>query len=147
MAALRERVDADGLTLTDELAFVDDGYSEATLIRPELERLHDAIAAGAVDQLYVLESDRLARKYAYQILLVDEFKRAGIEVIFLNRKLAQTPEDERAKILERGRRGERQAAKAGEISVLGHAPYGYRYVSKAEGGGPAARFFSKRLGL
>ena len=49
------------------------------------ERLRDVVAAGSVDQLYVHAPDRLARKYAYQVLLVDEFRRAGVEVVFLNR--------------------------------------------------------------
>jgi DNA invertase Pin-like site-specific DNA recombinase len=84
----------------------------------------------------------LARKYAYQVLLVDEFRRAGMEVIFLNRALGQSPEDdlllqvqgmiaeyERAKIIERHRRGKRHAARLGAIHVLSGAPYGYRYVT------------------
>jgi len=87
LAALRERVAADGLTLVDDLTFVDEGYSGATLIRPALERLRDAAAAGAVERLYVHSPDRLARKYAYQALLVDELQRASVEVVFLNRAL------------------------------------------------------------
>jgi len=94
LAALRERVAADGLTLRDDLSFVDEGYSGATLIRPALERLRDAVAAGDVDRLYVHSPDRLARKYAYQALLLDEFQRAGVEVVFLNRALGQSPEDD-----------------------------------------------------
>ena len=31
---------------------------------------------------------------AYQVLLVDEFRRAGVEVIFLNQALGQSPEDD-----------------------------------------------------
>jgi site-specific DNA recombinase len=67
--------------------------------------------------------DRLARKYAYQVLWVDAFQRAGVEGVCLNRELGQTPaeelllqgqglvaEDARAKILERRRRGKRHAA-------------------------------------
>ena len=107
-------------------------------------------AAGSVDRLYVHSPDRLARKYAYQVLLVDEFRRAGVEVIFLNRALGQSPEDdlllqvqgmiaeyERAKIIERHRRGKRHAARAGAVNVLSGAPYGYRYVAKYAGGGQA----------
>jgi site-specific DNA recombinase len=129
---------------------IDEGYSGATLIRPGLERLRDLVAAGGVDRLYVHSPDRLARKYAYQVLLVDEFQRAGVEVVFLNRELGQTPEDElllqvqgmvaeyeRAKILERSRRGKRHAAQAGAVSVLSAAPYGYRYVNTPAGGGQA----------
>jgi site-specific DNA recombinase len=81
----------------------------------------------------------LARKYAYQVLLVDEWKRQGVELVFLNRALGQTPEDdlllqvqgmvaeyERAKILERSRRGKLQGARRGTVNVLSGAPYGYR---------------------
>lgn len=94
--------------------------------------------------------DRLARKYAYQVLLVDELPHAGVEVMFLNRELGHIPEDElllqvqgmmaeyaRAKILERHRRGKRHAAHAGSVNVLVAAPYGYRYLPKHDGGGPA----------
>ena len=152
VAALRARVLADGLTLTEELVFIDEGYSGATLVRPALERLRDLAAAGGVDRLYVHSPDRLARKYAYQVLLLDELATAGVEVVFLNRELGRSPEDdlllqvqgmvaeyERAKILERSRRGKRHGAQTGAVSVLSGAPYGYRYVRKDEGGG-AARY-------
>lgn len=135
VTALRERLAADGLQLLDEMRFIDEGYSGATLVRPALERLRDLIAAGGVDRLYVHSPDRLARKYAYQVLLMDEFQRSGVEVIFLNRELGRTPEDdlllqvqgrmaeyERAKIMERHRRGKLHAAGAGKISVLVTAP-------------------------
>ena len=127
--ALRQRVCQDGLTLPEELCFLDEGCSGSTLLRPALERLRDVIAAGSVDRLYVHSPDRLARKYAYQVLLVDEFRRAGVEVIFLNRALGQSPEDdlllqvqgmiaeyERAKIIERHRRGKRHAAHGGAVN-------------------------------
>jgi site-specific DNA recombinase len=84
------------------------------------------------------------------VLLLDELNQHGVEVIFLNRPLGQTPEDqlllqvqgviaeyERAKFLERSRRGKRHAAQEGHIGILCHAPYGYRYVNKHEGGGEA----------
>lgn len=150
VAALQARVAADGLALPPDRHFVDDGYSGATLVRPALERLRDAAAAGAVDRLYVPSPDRLARKYAYQVLLLDELQRVGVEVIFLNRALGQTSEDElllqvlgmvaeyeRAKILERSRRGKRHAARRGSVAVLSGAPFGYRYRGRAEGGGEA----------
>src|SRR5207245_6622488 len=121
--ALRQRIGDDGLTLAEELCFIDEGYSGSTVVRPALERLRDQAAAGVIDRLYVHSPDRLARRYAYQVLLVDELQRAGVEVAFLNRALGQTPEDdlllqvqgmiaeyERAKILERSRRGKRHAA-------------------------------------
>jgi site-specific DNA recombinase len=148
LAALQARVAQDGLALPDERQFIDEGYSGATLIRPALEQLRDLVAAGGVDRLYVHSPDRLARKYAYQVLLIDEFQQTGVEVIFLNRELGRTPEDdlllqvqgmvaeyERAKILERSRRGKRHAAHSGDVSVLSTAPYGYHYLSKQERSG------------
>jgi site-specific DNA recombinase len=150
VAALRERVAADGLPLPEALQFIDEAYSGAMLVRPALERLRDLAAAGAVDRLYVHSPDRLARKYAYQVLLVDEFQRAGVEVVFLNRELGRSPGDDlllqvqgmmaeyaRAKIIERHRRGKRHAARAGAVNVLSGAPYGYRYIPKYAGGGQA----------
>jgi len=150
LAALRQRVEQDGIHLDNELAFVDEGYSGANLVRPGLERLRDVVTLRGLDRLYVHSPDRLARKYAYQVLLVDEFQRAGVEVVFLNRELSETPEDElllqvqgiiaeyeRAKILERCRRGKRHAAQTDQVSVLSGAPYGYRYVTKDEGRGQA----------
>src|SRR5712692_10485216 len=150
VADLRAKIAARGETLAAEQEFVDDGYSGATLICPALERLRDVIAAGGIDRLYVHCPDRLARNYAHQVLLLDEFTRAGVEVVFLNREVGQTPEDqlllqvqgmiaeyERAKILERSRRGKRHGAQVGSVSVLSCAPYGYRYVTKHEGAGEA----------
>src|SRR3954447_14741332 len=151
VAALRARVTEDGLRLAAEHEFLDEGYSGATLVRPALERLRDVIAAGGIDRLYVHSPDRLARRYAYQALLLDEFQAGGVEVVFVNRSLGQSPEDElllqvqgmvaeyeRAKILERSRRGKRHGAQVGRVSVLGGAPYGYRYVTKQEGAGEAS---------
>ena len=150
LAALRARVAQDGLVLSEEVQFIDEGYSGATLVRPGLERMRDLAAAGALDRLYVHSPDRLARKYAYQVLLLDELHRAGVEVVFLNRELGRTPEDdlllqvqgmmaeyERAKIIERHRRGKLHRARAGSVNVLGGAPYGYRYITKVAGGGQA----------
>src|SRR5262245_37073337 len=150
VTALCERALADGLSVPAALQFLDEGYSGATLVRPALESLRDTAAAGSIDRLYVHSPDRLARKYAYQVLLVEEFEHLGVEVVFLNRELGHSPEDdlllqvqgmmaeyERAKILERHRRGKLHAARVGLVNVLSGAPYGYRYVNKHAGGGQA----------
>ena len=150
VADLKERVGQDGLDVDEELLFVDDGCSGSTLVRPALERLRDVAYAGGLDRLYVHSPDRLARKYAYQVLLVDEFTHCGVKLVFLNHALGTSPEEdlllqvqgmiseyERAKIMERSRRGKRHAARRGSVNVLSGAPYGYRYVSKQEGDGEA----------
>jgi site-specific DNA recombinase len=125
--------------------FEDAGYSGATLQRPGLERVRDLAAEGQIQTVLVYSPDRLSRKYAYQILLIEELARHGVETCFLNAPQAATAEDqllvqfqgmiaeyERAQILERSRRGKRHRARAGEISVLSGAPYGYRYIRKRD---------------
>lgn len=144
--ALLARAAQDQLTIEPELRFIDDGVSGATLVRPALEKLRDAAAAGAFDRLYVLCPDRLSRQYAHQMVLIEELVRCGVQVQFVNHQLGQTPEDqlllqmqgmiaeyERAKILERSRRGKLHSARAGRPNVLGRAPYGYRYVPGEDG--------------
>lgn len=149
--ALLARAAQDELTIEPELRFIDDGVSGATLVRPAMEKLRDAAAAGAIDRLYVLCPDRFSRRYAHQMVLIDELGRCDVQVVFVNHELGKTPEDhlllqvqgmvaeyERAKILERSRRGKLHGARAGKLSVMGRAPYGYRYV--AGEGGCAAQY-------
>ncbi len=135
VTAVQERVAAEGLPVSEARQFLDEGSSGATLVRPALERLRDVIAAGRVDRLSVHAPDRLARQYASPVVLVGECRRASVEVIFLNRALGQSPEEalrlqgqgriaesERATIIERHRRGKRQAARVGAVPVLSGAP-------------------------
>ena len=149
---LLARAAADGHDITEALRFLDDGVSGACLVRPGLERLRDLAAMGAIDVVYVHAPDRLARSYAHQAVLVEEFMHAGTRIVFLNRPLGQSPEDdlllqvqgmfaeyERTRMLERSRRGKRHLAQTGAVSVLSRAPYGYRYVNRAAGDG-VARF-------
>src|SRR5512144_2799772 len=150
LEAVTQRIASDGLECDPELRFVDDGYSGSILVRPGLERLRDQAAAGAIDRLYMLDPDRLSRKYGYQILILEELTQCGVEVVFLRNPVGRGPEQdlllqvqgmiaeyERAKIMERCRRGKQHAARRGSVNVLSGAPYGYRYVGKHEGGGEA----------
>ena len=144
IAELKQRAQADGHTVLPTDIYLDDGFSGATLVRPALERLRDRIHEGAIDILYVHSPDRLARRYAYQVVLLDEFRKAQASVVFLNGPSGQTAEDEllvqvqgviaeyeRAKILERCRRGKLHHARQGLVSALGGAPYGYAYIRKS----------------
>src|SRR5919205_817106 len=76
--ALLARAAADGHEVAAELRFLDDHHSGASLIRPALERLRDLAAMAAVDLVYVHAPDRLARSYAHQAVLVEEFAHAGV---------------------------------------------------------------------
>ena len=135
LSELNTRAAQDGHPVRDEMLFLDNGHSGASLIRPALERLRDLVALAAIDIVYIHAPDRLARSYAHQMLLLEEFAHAGTEVIFLNRPIGHTPEDnlllqlqgmfaeyERTKLLERSRRGKRHLAKTGAVSVLSPAP-------------------------
>ncbi len=144
LAILRAWVRERGYPLADEHVYCDRGYSGARLDRPALDRLRDEAQAGAFDVVAVLTPDRLARKYAYQALVLEELRRAGCEVVFVQRPISDDPNDqlllqiqaavaeyERAVLGERFRRGKLQRARAGQ--VLSHAaPYGYRYVPRRE---------------
>ena len=125
--------------------FRDDGHSGARLDRPGLDALRDAVRDGEVEILGVLTPDRLARKYAYQVLLLEEFRRAGCAVAFLSRAISDDPGDqlllqiqgavaeyERALLSERFRRGKLQKARAGQFIGV-HAPYGYRRLLRHDG--------------
>ena len=144
-AALTVFAAEQGYAVPTEWIFEDEGYSGASLIRPGLERVRDLAAEGELDAVLVYAPDRLSRRYAYQILLIEELARAGVETLFIRSPRATTAEDqlllqfqgmiaeyERAQILERSRRGKRHRARQGQVSVLSGAPFGYRYVRKNE---------------
>jgi site-specific DNA recombinase len=139
LEALRVAARAGGHEVIEE--FVDDGYSGARLDRPALDRLRDAAQAGALDRVLCLCVDRLARAYAYQVLILEELERFGVTVQFLE---GPAPSDdpqamlliqmqgviaeyEKAKVAERNRRGKLYRARAGEIPFW-KVSYGYRRV-------------------
>src|SRR5260370_6085907 len=78
----------------DELVFRDDGFSGATLRRPGLDALRDAVAATRCDLVALTAPDRLARNYVHQMVLLEEFERAGCRVEFLDRPMTQDPHDQ-----------------------------------------------------
>ncbi len=134
-----------GYDVPAEYIFQDEGYSGGNLLRPGLERIRDLAAEGHIQAVLALSPDRLSRKYAYQVLLIEELARHGVDTVFVSSPQTNTPEDhlllqfqgmiaeyERAQILERSRRGKRHRAKQGLVNVLGGAPYGYRYIKKSD---------------
>ena len=151
LAALRQRIINDQMQISPEMEFCDNGYSGADLVRPALERLRDLVATSSIDRLYVHSPDRLSRKMAHQAILIEEFRKFDCEILFLNQDgITDSPEAnllvqmqgmiaeyEREKILERTRRGRKYSASQGNVSVFSRAPYGYRYISKAQGDGQA----------
>jgi site-specific DNA recombinase len=130
-AALIEFAASKDLQVPQQWVFEDEGYSGATLERPGLERVRDLAAEGQIQAVLAYAPDRLSRKYAYQILLMEELARHGVETLFVKAPQGATAEDqllvqfqgmiaeyERAQILELSRRGKRHRAQTGEVSVF-----------------------------
>jgi site-specific DNA recombinase len=144
LAALRAHAANSRLEVPEEWVFCDEGHSGATLVRPALEALRDLAAQGCLDVVLCYSPDRLARKFAYQALLIEELARCGVRVEFIaNGARGDSPEDqllvqfqgmfaeyEKAQLMERYRRGKAYRARTGSVNVLGGAPFGYRYIRK-----------------
>jgi site-specific DNA recombinase len=124
--------------------YLDDGWSGTLLARPALDKLRDDAAKKIFNSVLIYDPDRLARKYAYQALVLEELEDKGIEVVFLNRPKAESPEDkilqgfqglfaeyERTKILERTRRGKLHKARSGFI-IGNEPPDGLIYIPKTK---------------
>ncbi len=143
VVALRAYARERGWDLVDAQVYRGDGWSGARLDRPGRDRLRDAVARAAVDVLLVVSPDRLARRYAYQVWLLEEFARAGCEVIFLERPPSDDPQDalviqirgavaeyERTVIAARTRRGRLAKLRAGQLLPWSTPPYGYRLTPR-----------------
>ena len=120
-----------------------DDYTGAALDRPALNELRDYMAHSPLDVVIVYDIDRLARKSAYQVLIEEEFKREGVVIEYVMAQYDDTDEGrlqkqirgviaeyEKAKILERSRRGKRGKAKSGYVVAGSRPPYGYKVKSE-----------------
>ena len=135
-----------GWSLLPTHEYIDEGVSGARLDRPALDRLRDCAQRGEFDAAVVLSPDRLARNYAHQWLLIEEFEKLHVQWIFLQNPFGDTPqgklltqmqgmmaEYERAQIHERTRRGRLEKARRGEFMPWAYHCYGYQYLPKRHG--------------
>lgn len=148
LAAIERAASAMGLTAPPERRYLDEGVSGSRLDRPGLDALRDAAADGLLDLVFVYCPDRLARNYVHQHVLLEELQRRGVEVHFVERPVSERAEDrlllqmqgviaeyERAKIIERTRRGKLHKIRAGQsLPYSLEAPYGYAVMRGAEVG-------------
>jgi len=141
--ALRAYAVQHGMDIVEE--FTDEGYSGARLDRPALDRMRDLAERRGFEVLLTYCTDRLARKFVLQALILDELERFGVKTIFLEGGAADDPlsklmhqitgavaEFERAKITERYRRGKLSRARCGEI-VSPDVPFGYAKIPRQDG--------------
>ncbi len=140
LECLKEYIKNEGLKLDEKHVYIDEGYSGTRLERPGLDALRDGAVASEFQKVVIYSPDRLARRYAYQVIVIEELNKCGCEVIFLQRPISDDPEEklllqmqgiiaeyERAKIIERTRRGKLYNARQGHFLMWGTPPYGYRY--------------------
>jgi site-specific DNA recombinase len=159
LAAVTRYAEKNGLHHSPALTYADDGYTGTRLDRPGLDELRDHAKEGRFDVVVVLCPDRLARRYAYQVLLLDELKRVGVEILFCERPINDNPDDqlllqiqgamaeyERAKILERCRRGRLHRARRGELAPPA-VPYGYTYAARKYGGDGQIRIHEEEAAM
>src|SRR5437588_1259488 len=143
LEALRNYAAQNGMEIVEE--FTDEGYSGARLDRPALDRMRDLAERRGFEVLLTYCTDRLARKFVLQALILEEMERFGVKTIFLEGGAADDPlsklmhqitgavaEFERAKITERNRRGKLYRARCGEI-VTGEVPFGYVRIPRRDG--------------
>src|SRR5499433_361293 len=147
--SLKQHIQHQRWSLLPEHEYIDDGVSGARLDRPALDRLRDAARRGEFDAVVILSPDRLARNYAHQWLLIEEFDKMHTPLIFLQNPFGDSPqgklltqmqgmiaEYERAQIAERTRRGRLEKARQGEFIPWAYKCYGYRYLPKRHGCAP-----------
>jgi len=145
VAELEKYAREKGYRLSKEFYFLDQAVSGAQLARPALDRLRDLAGEGLFETVLCLSPDRLSRQYAHQWILIDEMKRAGVKVMFVNQPAVEDnpqgqlllgiqglfSEYERAVITDRLRRGKLHRVRHGEL-VNPVPPYGYRYIPVSE---------------
>ncbi|QOD38532.1 recombinase family protein [Candidatus Wolbachia massiliensis] len=145
IAELRHRIAEDKHELLNKYEFKDNGVSGWILERESLEALRDRVVEGEIDKIYIHSLDRLSRKSAHQMFLLDEFEKAGVEVIFLNYKVEKNPESrlflkmqgllsecETLRTMERSRGGRIHRARKGEMSVINVVPFGFRRINHVD---------------
>ncbi len=122
--------------------YLDNGYSGESLDRPSLDCLRRDVKKGLFEAVYVHSVDRLSRNLYQQGIIVEEFKKANIEIFIGDKPISDTPEGrfmfnvlgataeyEKERILERTRRG--RIFKAKQKGIVGSTPpFGYDYIKK-----------------
>ncbi len=142
IAAIETYAQQHEMKLKDDDIYVDEGYSGRILRRPGLDRLLDGVYEGLYEHVLIMNPFRLARNYGHQILLMEEFQRGDCQVIFIQRPIGESPDDnlllqiqgvvaeyEHAKIQERTRRGKLYRMRQGEL-MCGQRVFGYNYIKR-----------------
>jgi site-specific DNA recombinase len=144
--ACQKLAEREGYTVPEAHVLVDEGISGTTMDRPDLRKLRDLVHARTISAVIIHDPDRLSRNLGHQLLLAEEFEQAAVKLLIVSHPMEQGPEGwlffqmrgalaeyERAKILERTKRGAMGRVQAGHPGG-GNAPLGYRYIAEPHGG-------------
>jgi len=142
LSAVNDLVQKRGFNVVEK--YIDEGWTGDILARPALDKLRQDAKAKLWQAVVIYDPDRLARRYSYQELVMDELREGGIEVVFVTIAAPKNSEDkilygvrglfaeyERAKIGERFRLGKQRKIKEGHL-LVSEPLYGYRYIAKKE---------------
>jgi site-specific DNA recombinase len=134
----RQYATEQGYTVVKEIA---EDFTASRLDRPGLTVIRDMVERGELEAVVVYDPDRLSRKNTHMWMLMDEFERKGVQLLFVNVPREDTPEGrmlfgmrslfaeyEREKTRERTRLGSHRRAKEGKILGSNLVPYGYSYI-------------------
>jgi site-specific DNA recombinase len=141
VAELKRQIATAGGVLVRE--YIDDGYTGVEMDRPGLKQLRADLKTDVFDTIYFLDFDRIARELAYQSIVLSELVNNGKQIIIKGKDYVNSPENkfavavfgavaelERAKIMERTKRGWLHRLRQGEMTSNGHRIFGYDYVRK-----------------
>ena len=88
----RKLAEREGYTVPDAYVPIDEGISGSTMDRPDLWKLRDLVNAQAISAVMVYDPDRLSRNLGHQLLLAEEFERAGVKLLIVSHPMEQGPE-------------------------------------------------------
>lgn len=133
-----------GCNIENIMIFSDEGVSGAVLERPQLMASLELMKKGGINYFITMDTSRLSRNVSQHLILIDEIKRCGTELIFLRNSFKDNPEGrfqitimaavdeyERARLRLRTEMGKRAKAKQ---HLLTHNPgiYGYNFDIKTD---------------
>ncbi len=120
--------------------FVDAGVTGTNMDRPQLRALLERVRRHEIGRVIVYDPDRLSRNVTHLLLIVDELRRHGVELDFVNFQADLSPdgrllftvrgaisEFEAHRIKQRMYAGKQARARAGQVAA-GTPIYGYRLV-------------------
>jgi site-specific DNA recombinase len=138
LEALRSYCQDHGIEVMGEF---EDRSSGASLDRAGLDTLRDVVAGGGIDLVLCQDRDRISREPAHVYILREELREHGTTLRALNDRGDDSPEGEltdgildqlakfeRAKTVERTRRGKLRKAQEGKVVGTGRASYGFYYA-------------------